>query len=156
MREIKIFFDDPRKFERHTIKTLDRITGLYFIFLTETLIPYPFKQSKLIYIGMSERKSNSIGSRLASHYDGTSGNTGLKNYREREKLLFTHLNFNMLKNIWLGSIEDLESYFILDFIQKYGIYPICNNKTGHDIRTSDLKVSLKIDWVYFSSSRNHE
>ena len=44
--------------------------------------------------------------------------------------MFTHLNFEMLRRLWKQSIEDLESYFILDFVRLYGVYPICNNKTG--------------------------
>jgi hypothetical protein len=125
------------------------ICGLYFILLKSTNIPYPFRKSKLIYIGMSEKKTNSIGKRLSGHYNGTSGNEGLFNYRKIEVLYFTYLNFDMLKNIWEYRIEDLESYFILDFVDKYGVYPICNNKSGHEILDKKLKANFIIDWTYF-------
>ena len=150
MRNIKIFFNDLKKFELPNIKPLKRITGLYFIFLTDTEIQYPFRKSKLIYIGMSEKRTNSIGNRLTGHYDGQSGNVGIANYRKVEQLNFTYINFEMLKKIWLLRIEDLESYFILDFVKYYGVYPICNNKTGFEFLKSELEVELKIDWNYFN------
>jgi len=149
MDNYKIFFDKYLEFELQTIKPLVGICGLYFIFLKKTEIPYPFAKSKLIYIGMSEKKTNSIGKRLNDHYDGTSGNQGLLNYKEIEGLYFTYLNFEMLKRIWTYRIEDLESYFILDFLKKYGIYPICNNKSGFEIKKYDVPITLEIDWQYF-------
>lgn len=146
---LKIFFEEPRKFEMQNLKPLSGIIGLYFIFLTNTQIPYPFATSKLIYIGMSEKRTNSIGSRLMGHLDGQSGNIGLTNYRKIEQLNFTYLNFEMLKAVWKYKIEDLESYFILDFVKQYGVYPICNNKTGFEILEKTLAVNLEIDWDYF-------
>jgi len=146
---LKIFFEESNKFELQNIKPLSGIIGLYFIFLTNTQIPYPFATSKLIYIGMSEKRTNSIGSRLAGHFDGQSGNIGLTNYRKVEQLNFTYLNFEMLKTVWEYRIEDLESYFILDFVKQYGVYPICNNKTGFEILEINLAVNLEIDWDYF-------
>jgi len=149
MTQYKINFDKHQNFELRNIKPLVGICGLYFIFLKETEIPYPFGKSRLIYIGMSEKKTNSIGKRLSGHYDGTSGNEGLLNYRKTEGLYFTYFNFEMLKRIWSYRIEDLESYFILDFLDKYGIYPICNNKSGFEIKKHDVPVTLEIDWKYF-------
>lgn len=146
---LKIFFEEHRKFELQNIKPLSGIIGLYFIFLTNTQIPYPFATSKLVYIGMSEKRTNSIGSRLTGHFDGQSGNIGLTNYRKVEQLNFTYLNFEMLKTIWQYRIEDLESYFILDFVKQYGVYPICNNKTGFEVLELNLAVNLEIDWNYF-------
>ena len=55
----------------------------------------------------------------------------------------------MLKKIWQYRIEDLESYFILDFLKNYGVYPICNNKSGFEIKRLDVSVNLEIDWEYF-------
>jgi hypothetical protein len=55
----------------------------------------------------------------------------------------------MLKAIWKLRIEDLESYFILDFLRVYGVYPICNNKSGFEIKKHDISVNLDIDWQYF-------
>jgi|GEM_PF-410748 len=154
MKPVKINFDDAKPFELTYIKPLSGIMGLYFIFLSSTTIPYPFQTSRLIYIGMSEKRTNSIEKRLSDHYDGSSGNTGLVNYRESEPLLFTHINIEMLKNTWKYKIEDLESYFILDFVKKYGLYPVCNNKTGFEILSYDLDVSLEIDWPYFSQTHS--
>jgi hypothetical protein len=147
--ELKIFFDQPKTFELQNIKPLMGLVGLYFIFSKQTLIQYPFQKSRLLYIGMSEKKTNSIGSRLAGHFDGKSKNLGLVNYRRRKQLFFTHINFEMLRNFWSHRIEDLESYFILDFVVKYGVYPICNNKSGYDILTKNLKSNFIIDWKYF-------
>lgn len=98
---------------------------------------------------MSEKRTNSIGSRLMGHFDGQSGNIGLTNYRKVEELNFTYLNFEMLKTVWKYGIEDLESYFILDFVKQYGVYPICNNKTGFEVLELNLAVNLEIDWNYF-------
>lgn len=149
MQNFKIYFDENKPFELNNIKPLMGVCGLYFISLKQTSMPYPFGKSKLIYIGMSEKRTNSIGKRLADHYDGTSGNQGLVNYNKTEGLYFTYLNFEMLKKIWIYRIEDLESYFILDFLKNYGVYPICNNKSGFEIKKYDVNVGLKIDWQYF-------
>jgi len=149
MRNVRIFFNAPLGFSLTNIEPLIGITGLYFIFLETRRIPYPFKDSRLIYIGMSEKRTNSIGNRLSNHFNGRSGNMGLTNYKNVEKLFFTYINFEMLKEIWKSRIEDLESYFILDFVSKYGVYPICNNKTGFDVLERDLKTNLEIDWRYF-------
>ena len=127
-KEFKIYFDERKTFEMQNIKPLVGLTGLYFIFSEKTKINYPFKKSRLLYIGMSEKKTNSIGSRLAGHFDGKSKNLGLVNYRKIEQLFFTYIDFDMLRSFWNHRVEDLESYFILDFVEKYGVYPICNNK----------------------------
>jgi hypothetical protein len=55
----------------------------------------------------------------------------------------------MLRKFWSNRIEDLESYFILDFVEKYGVYPICNNKSGYEILDKKLKANFIIDWQYF-------
>lgn len=151
MRNIKIFFSDPKKFDLQNIKSLKRITGLYFIFLTDTEIQYPFKKSRLIYIGMSEKRTNSIGNRLSGHYNGQSGNMGIVNYKKVEQLNFTYINFEMLKKIWTLRIEDLESYFILDFVKHYGVYPICNNRTGFEILKDEPIINFQIYWNYFEN-----
>ncbi|WP_245709619.1 hypothetical protein [Flavobacterium degerlachei] len=98
---------------------------------------------------MSEKKTNSIGSRLIGHYDGKSKNAGLSNYRKTEPLFFTYINFEMLRSVWGYKIEDLESYFLLDFVDKYGVYPICNNKTSAEILKNELITSFRINWEYF-------
>ena len=151
MQTISIYFDKPKSFETINIKSLRGIVGLYFIFTQNTFIQYPFDKSKLLYIGMSEKKTNSIGNRLIGHFEGKSKNVGLLNYRKKAPLLFTYLNFDIIKANWEFRIEDLESFFILSFVEQYGVYPICNNKKGSDIISSDLKVNLKIDWKYFNN-----
>jgi hypothetical protein len=146
---VSIYFDAPKSFNLNNTKSLAGVTGLYFIFSKTTLIQYPFNKSRLLYIGMSEKKTNSIGSRLSEHFDGRSKNVGLTNYRKAEPLLFTYINFHILENIWQLRIEDLESYFILNFVEHFGVYPICNNRTGLEILSSRLTHKLNIDWEYF-------
>lgn len=145
---LNIYFDKPQIFEPARFEPLSGVTGLYFIFCEKMQFQYPFGMSKLLYIGMSEKRTNSIGKRLLGHYDGSSGNTGLTSYRKADLLLFTFLNFVMLKNCWKHRVEDLESYFINDFVRNYGVYPVCNNKTGFEI--IEKEVHLIIDWQYFS------
>ncbi len=149
MKNIRIYFDEGRKFAPRNIKPLVGIAGLYFIYNDEIAVQYPFHESRLIYIGMSEKKTNSIGKRLQGHFDGTSGNEGIISYGKVNGLYFTYINFEMLKSTWPLSIEDLESYFILDFVKRYGVYPICNNKSGYDILESELDSNLIVDWKYF-------
>jgi hypothetical protein len=149
MENIKIYFNEPQVFKQRNFKSLKGITGLYFIFLDNIHINYPFKKSKLIYIGMSEKRTNSIGNRLSNHYDGKSGNVGILNYKKADTLLFTYLNFEMIKQFWNYGIENLESYFILDFVEKYGSYPICNNKSGYEILDNELNINIDINWAYF-------
>lgn len=149
MQTIDIYFDTPKSFELNNIKPLNGVIGLYFIFSQTININYPFCNSKLLYIGMSEKRTNSIESRLTGHFKGKSKNIGLVNYRKIEPLLFTYINFEILKNRWSLRIEDLESYFILDFVENHGVYPICNNKTGFEVLNNTLSVNFKIYWNYF-------
>ncbi len=123
--------------------------GLYFIYNNEIKVRYPFLESKLIYIGMSEKRTNSIRSRLQDHLEGRTGNDGISNYRRVNDISFTVLNFQMVKAIWPLRIELLESYFILDFVQQYGVYPICNNKTGYEVLNVKSTPELDIDWNFF-------
>lgn len=146
---LKIRFDISKPFTPENIFGLDKVVGLYFISTTKTNIPYPFESSHLIYIGMSEKTSNGIASRLKGHFDGTSGNLGLSNYRKTQPLTFTYLNFDSVKSFWQQRVEDLESYFIQDFVQKHGVYPICNNKTGFPEFQQGKHTILEIDWKYF-------
>jgi len=153
-REISIFFDKAKSFDPLYTKALGGIVGLYFIFTKKNGIQYPFGKSRLIYIGMSEKVTNSIGNRLSGHFEGKTKNIGLINYRKVEPLLFTYLNFEILKSNWNFRIEDLESSFIRSFVDKFGVYPICNNKTGAEIHSSELNVNFKIDWDYFNLESN--
>ena len=153
MNDIKIFFEQGHKFKLVNIRPLVGIVGLYFIYNVKLEIQYPFYKSRLIYIGMSEKKTNSIGKRLQGHLEGTSGNGGITNYRKENEVHFTYINFEMLKNMWSLSIESLESYFILSFVEHYGVYPICNNKSGYDIQDANLARNLIIDWKYFENEQ---
>lgn len=99
---------------------------------------------------MSEKGTNSIKVRLLGHLDGKSNNVGLVSYRKIEPLWFTYINFDVLTNIWNLRVEDLESYFILNFVKHFGVYPICNNKTGFEILRNTITSELKIDWSYFN------
>ena len=149
MPSLQINFDSPSQFEITHIKPLNGIVGLYFIFTGELQIQYPFQKSRLLYIGMSEKKTNSIGSRLTGHFEGKSKNLGLVNYRKVGQLFFTYFNFEMVRKFWDFRIEDLESYFILDFVEKYGVYPICNNKSGFEILEKKVEADFIINWKYF-------
>ena len=100
MPEIKVYFEEPKPFELKHIRPLAGIVGLYFIFLDSIPINYPFKHSKLIYIGMSEKLTNSIGVRLSGHYDGKSKNVGIQSYKQVDKVWFTYINIEMLSHIW--------------------------------------------------------
>jgi len=146
---VDIFFDKPKSFEAANIRSLKGISGLYFIFTSGIQIQYPFGKSRLLYIGMSEKKTSSIGNRLIGHFKGKSRNVGLNNYRKVEPLWFTYHNIDVFKNIWQFRIEDLESYFILNFVKHFGVFPICNNKTGFEIQNNTLTTEFKIDWNYF-------
>ena len=145
---IKIFFDNPKLLATDNLSILQGITGLYFIFTKSIYIQYPFEKSKLIYIGMSEKRTTSIKKRLSGHLDGIS-NVGLRNYGQADTLFFTYLNFDILKEMWNLKIEDLETYFLHSFVKKYGVSPICNNKLNSAILSENLPMKLEIDWKYF-------
>ena len=145
---IKIFFDNPKLLTSDNLNILDGITGLYFIFTHGINIQYPFDKSKLIYIGMSEKRTNSIKKRLVGHLDGIS-NVGLKNYGKVDTLFFAYINFDILKEMWNLKIEELETYFLHSFVKNHGVSPICNNKLNSAILSENLPIKLEIDWEYF-------
>lgn len=149
-QKIAINFEEGKDFSLRNISPLSGVVGLYFIYSENIKINYPFQESRLLYIGMSEKYSNSIGKRLQGHLDGSSGNAGLLNYASVDSLKFTYLNIEMLKNFWKLRVEDLESYFILDFVDHHGVYPICNNKSGYNIQDNIFKDHLiDIRWENF-------
>jgi len=148
---IKVYFQDGESFSPSRIRSTVGLTGLYLIFNEGIDIRYPYRSSRLIYIGMSEKKTNSIGKRLLGHYDGTSGNVGITSYRKANKLLFTYINFEMLAPNWSLGIEPLESYFISSFVERYGVYPICNNKSGTEITLKNTEAEFLIDWEFFEN-----
>jgi hypothetical protein len=146
---MKINFGEPSPFEPRSFSPHSSACGLYFIFLPSRKISYPLRESRLIYIGMSEKVTNSISSRLNDHFDGRSGNLGLANYRKTDGLKFVCINFETLKPFWAEKIEKLESYFILDFVKNFGVYPICNNKSGFPDFDSLKTRDFSINWTYF-------
>lgn len=115
MDSISIFFDKPKSFDLININPLGGIVGLYFIFTQNTYIQYPYEKSRLLYIGMSEKKTNSMYSRLSGHFEGTSGNPGLINYQatpeeENENKL------SGLKECWSAQLGWNEEMFQLPWI----------------------------------------
>lgn len=148
--KLKIHFDNLKLFRPDNFIGLNKVVGIYLIATKDISIQYPFAASKLIYIGMSERFSNSIASRLNGHYDGVSKNQGLVNYRKVNDLVFTYINYHSISHLWHQSIEDLESYFLQDFVHKFGVYPICNNRTGFPEFYKNMHIPLEIDWQHFN------
>ena len=141
-------------FQINNFSTLGGYVGLYFIFLKELLIPYPFANSKLIYIGMSESRINSIGKRLKDHYTGRSDNKGITGYHERWGLNFTYLDHDFLKHVFTSKkIESIEAYFLENFAIVFGSYPICNNKRGVLEEAPTIKDMPKIDWHFFGGDQ---
>ena len=146
----EIFFEDPIAFRLDKFKILEGMRGLYFVFRDEITIPYPFQNSRLIYIGMSAEVTNGIGKRLESHFKG--GNIGISNYKEKENLLFTYKNIERIDG-WHKRIKLLESYFITDFISFSGCLPICNNQSDKEILTKNSQTFFNINWSYFNGKQ---
>jgi hypothetical protein len=148
--EIKrITFSRAYRLTDAAINPLKGYIGLYLIYLGNLAIPYPFKESRLIYIGKSDSKQYSIGRRLKDHISGA-GNPGIYNYAQKYELSFTYVNFELVKSFWKSSIEGLENYFINDFLKRFGNYPICNNKSSIEETRTTSQVQLDIDWDFFS------
>jgi hypothetical protein len=145
----KITFSRAYKLTDAAINPLKGYIGLYLIYLDNLAIPYPFKGSRLIYIGKSDSKQYSIGRRLKDHVSGA-GNPGVHNYAQKHQLSFTYVNFELVKPFWKNSIEDLENYFINDFLKRFGNYPICNNRSSFEEMALPMEIQLEIDWGFFS------
>ena len=150
MSTMTIRFEEEHDFDETSIRLVQGIVGLYFIYLIDLKIPYPFQSSRLIYIGMSESKQNSIGNRLRGHKTGQSGNAAIMNYANRYKACFTIHSQQILETLGSNNILELESYFLGDFLLNFGSYPICNNQSGTSFPGTMLSpVSIRIDWSYF-------
>ena len=122
---------------------------MYFIFLESLSIPYPFALSRLIYIGMSESRINSIGNRLRDHESGRSDNRGITGYMKKWKVLFTYFDSEFLGQVFPNTkIEANETIFLESFAEQHGTYPICNNKRG-DLVAAPAPANVSIDWSYF-------
>lgn len=145
---VTINFDEGLPYDISNIKRLTGVIGLYFIFNKDVNINYPFGASRLLYIGMSEKRTNSIGKRLQDHLEGVSGNIGIVSYKKVNPVMFTYLNIEALRGVWSSNVESLEAYFINDFVERYGVYPICNNKSGFTKDGTDVR-DLHISWEVF-------
>ena len=146
---ITVRFFEIKKLDDVSIRFVRGIVGLYFIFLADPLIEYPFRPCRLIYIGMSESKQNSIGSRLRDHASGQSGNPGLTNYIRTRGAQFTHLTFDLLSVLGIPTVAELEGMFLRAFLASFGCYPICNNQSGIEIRGEEPPTRFDIDWQAF-------
>ena len=146
-----ISFPEDYNFNDRSIKLLQGIVGIYFIYLGDLRIPYPFGPSRLIYIGMSESKQNSIGRRLLAHRTGQSGNHGIRNYAERYQTKFTYHSDQLLSNLGTTDLFEIESFFLSKFLHAKGSFPICNNQSGIEVLESPIKRSeVAVDWEHFS------
>ena len=146
-----IGFSEDKPFSDRAIKFTAGITGLYFIFLKDVRISYPFESSRLIYIGMSESRQNSIGKRLRSHLTGQSGNRAIKNYSSCHEVRFTHYPSKLLENIGTANLSLIESIFLEEFMRAHGAFPICNNQSGvQPTSAARYTKDLIVDWRYFS------
>jgi hypothetical protein len=151
MSILTIGFYEEHDFDDTSIRLVQGTIGLYFIYVIDLRIPYPFQSSRLIYVGMSESKQNSIGSRLRGHKTGQSGNAAIMNYAKRYKLRFSFHNLQILETLGSKNVLELESYFLGDFLSNYGSYPICNNQSGASFPGTTLSpASVRINWEFFS------
>ena len=150
MNDFSIGFTEEHDLDETSIRLVQGVVGLYFIYVTEFHIPYPMKSSRLIYIGMSESKQNSIGNRLRGHKTGQSGNLAIKNYASRYKVRFTFHSLQILKALGTESVLELESFFLGDFLAHHGSYPICNNQSGTNFPDTSLSsMSIRVEWDFF-------
>ena len=150
---IRISFPQQYPLDDLSIRYVQGFKGLYFIFLEKLGIPYPFKVSRLIYIGMSDSTQNSIGNRLRDHKSGQSGNIGIMNYALRYEVNFAYLRTDMLKVLGSDKALELESFFLTSFAATHGTYPICNNQSGITFPDSPIDHSaVRVDWDFFQST----
>lgn len=131
------------------VKFVQGQAGVYFIFLTDLRIAYPFHPSGLIYIGMSESRQNSIAMRLRGHLTGQSGNLGISNYAKNHQVKFTTYSFEVLRNYGNDNLFDIESFFLSDFLEKHGAFPICNGQAGHQLSTPEKNIAARVEWSFF-------
>jgi hypothetical protein len=148
---LKIRFLEDHTLTEMSTRLVQGTIGLYFIFLQELRISYPFKSSRLVYIGMSESRQNSIGARLRDHRTGQSGNLAIMNYTRKHDTRFTLHTLEVLRILGTDNLFELESFFLADFLREHGAYPLCNNQSGvtfPNTTLSDRKVD--VDWSHFA------
>jgi len=144
-----IRFIEEHIFDEVSIRSVRGVAGLYFIHTFDLTIPYPFRSSRLIYVGMSESKQNSIGNRIRDHESGQSGNPGLTNYIHTRKAQFSYFTFDFLNVLGIPTIAELEGAFLRAFLKDHGSYPICNNQSGIELKTPIVVPPFEIDWEHF-------
>jgi hypothetical protein len=149
MNNPTIRFIEEHLFDEVSIRSVRGLAGLYFIHTFDLTIPYPFRSSRLIYVGMSESKQNSIGNRIRDHESGKSGNPGLTNYIRTRKAQFSYFTFDFLDVLGIPTIAELEGAFLRAFLKDHGSYPICNNQSGIELKTQIVVPPFEIDWQYF-------
>ena len=122
---------------------------MYFLGAREgSLIDYPFRSSRLLYIGMSKSRQNSIGSRLRTHLSGRSGNIAIFNYSRVRPLVFSYFGIEVLRALGTANVPQIESFFLDSFLSNHGAYPICNNQCGVEFAASVLNASgTEVDWA---------
>lgn len=147
---MRILFTKSYNLREREIKFVQGVAGIYFIYLVDLEISYPFQTSRLIYIGMSESKQNSLSMRLRGHLTGQSGNAGISNYAANYKVKFTYYSAEVLKTYGNDNVYDLESFFLTDFLGHHGSYPICNGQAGHRLSDTSKKISAAVDWAFFN------
>lgn len=145
-----ITFPQDYSLDERSIKLVQGNVGLYFIYLEKLRIPYPFCESRLIYIGLSESRQNSIGRRLRAHVTGQSGNYGISNYALRHKVRFTYHTFQLLRNLGPTSLYEIESFFLSDFLRVHGAFPICNNQSGVNVVQPMITGEVAVNWEHFA------
>jgi len=144
-----IIFTRTYNLREQEVKFVQGVAGIYFIFLKDVAITYPFAASRLIYIGMSESRQNSIAMRLRGHLTGQSGNLGIANYARAYSVKFTYHSADIMKSYGNENVFDMESFFLSDFLEVHGSYPICNGQAGHQLSETGQRLSANVDWAFF-------
>jgi hypothetical protein len=146
---MRILFTQTYSLSEQEIKFVRGVAGIYFIYLTESEIAYPFANSKLIYIGMSESKRSSLSNRLGGHLSGRSGNVGINNYAKTQNLKFAYYSVEVLRNYGNDNLFEIESFFLSDFLKHHGCFPICNGQSGHKPSETSNPIIASVDWSFF-------
>ena len=147
---VTISFPEEYSFSERPINLVKGLIGIYFIYLKNMYIQYPFRRSRLLYVGMSESKQNSIGNRLKGHLTGQTGNLALMNYAAKHRIMFTYQSFDLLRILGTDNLYELESFFLTDFLTNAGSFPICNNQSGVAILAPSIDPNLvKVLWETF-------
>jgi hypothetical protein len=146
---MRILFTQIYNLNEQEIKFVRGVVGIYFIYSTDIEISYPFSNSKLIYIGMSESKQNSLFKRLGGHLSGQSGNIGISNYAKTHTVKFTFYSSEVLSNYGNDNLFDIENFFLSDFLKHYGCFPICNGQSGHKPSETSSPIIASVDWSFF-------